>query len=196
MFFRLLPAFNHQLRLPEHLIGEDKQRRKMASLSLNHLIQAITGAITDAQDKIHRFQVATIGSYFDSNSRPVGVDIRLPSLSPSAEDGDERIVRVPLLSLVGPQLLSIKDVEISFDVNLTGVTDEEAPAVPAPPEGSLANDSSSDWPEKAIHKVLGVDLGAPRTSDVLSAAHVTLRVECRPPTEGMARLIQHLDKQI
>jgi hypothetical protein len=168
----------------------------VARLSLNHLIQAITGAVTEAQDKIHRFQVAAIGSYFDSNSRPISVDIRLPSLSPQAEDGDERVVRVPLLSLIGPQLLSIKDVEISFDVNLTGVSDEAAPAMPASSDDTAADDSTRDWPEKAVHKVLGVDLGAPRTSDVLSAAHVTLRVECRPPTEGMARLIQHLDKQI
>jgi hypothetical protein len=168
----------------------------VASLSLNHLIQAIAGAITEAQDKIHRFQVATIGSYFDSNSRPIGVDIRLPSLSPKAEEGDEHVVRVPLLSLVGPQLLSIKDVEITFDVNLTGISDEESPAAPAPSDDASADGSTSDWPEKAVHMVLGVDLGAPRTSDVLSSAHVTLRVECRPPTEGMARLIQHLDKQI
>jgi hypothetical protein len=166
----------------------------VARLSLNHLIQAITSAVTEAQDKIHRFQVATIGSYFDSNNRPVGVDIRLPSLSPKAEEGDEHVVRIPLLSLASPQLLSIKDVEITFDVNLTGVSDEEAPA--ASSDNASADDSSSDWPEKAVHKVLGVDLGAPRTSDVLSAAHITLRVECRPPTEGMARLIQHLDKQI
>jgi hypothetical protein len=167
----------------------------VASLSLNHLIQAITGAITEAQDKIHRFQVATIGSYFDSNSRPIGVDIRLPSLSPKAEEGDERVVHVPLLSLVGPQLLSIKDVEITFDVNLTGVSDEDGPAASVPLNDASADDRSS-WPEKAVHKVLGVDLGAPRKSDVLSTAHVTLRVECLPPTEGMARLIQHLDKQI
>src|SRR3546814_3367355 len=75
--------------------------RIVANLSLHHLIESIAGAVAAAQDKIQRFQISAVRQYFDDDNRPVSVDVRLPSLAHDAEEGDERLVRVPLLSLVG-----------------------------------------------------------------------------------------------
>ena len=163
----------------------------MANLSLHLLIQSIAGAVAEAQDKIQRFQVATVSKYFDEDNRPVSVDVRLPSTSPNASEGDERVVRVPLLSLVGARLLAVKDMEISFEVGLNGQEDE----VEAAPQSSPEDDDSSPWPDES-HKALGVDLGARRSGEGGPLARVTLRVETQPPCEGMARLIQNLDKLI
>ena len=155
----------------------------MSGLTLHDLIQSIAGAVADAQDKVQRFQIATVRQYFDENNRPVSVDVRLPSLDLDAEPEDERLVHVPLLSLVGPQLLNIKDVEIQFDVALNGLADK------TPSEGGEA-------PAEGAHKSLSVDMGAPRDRGAGSMARVTLKVESQEPSDGMARLIQHLDKQI
>ncbi|MDR6679862.1 DUF2589 domain-containing protein [Pseudomonas oryzihabitans] len=163
----------------------------MANLSLHLLIQSIAGAVAEAQDKIQRFQVSTVSKYFDEDNRPVSVDVRLPSNSPNASEGDERIVRVPLLSLVGARLLAVKDMEISFEVGLNGQEDE----VDATPPSSPEDDALSSWPDET-HKALGVDLGARRNGEGGPLARVTLRVETQPPCEGMARLIQNLDKLI
>lgn len=192
----------------------------MASLGLHHLIQAIAGAVAEAQDKIHRFQIATVRQYFDENNRPVSVDVRLPDPHPNAEPGDERIVRVPLLSLVGPQLLSIKEAEVSFEVGLTGVDADDAPLPPpkgarpsdgtaaaAPGEtdsgaaadgsdGSAADDANADWRGVGLSKVLGVDMGGAKGKGPGATAKVTLKVESQVPSDGMTRLIQHLDKLI
>lgn len=162
----------------------------MANLSLHHLIESIAGAVADAQDKLHRFQISTIRQYFDSDNRPVSVDVRLPSLSPDAPEGEERMVRVPLLSLTDPRLLGIKDLEISFDVGLNG-PEEIAEVQPA--DGDAPADAQG---AVRRHKILNVDLAASRNRDAGATARVTLKVESQQPSEGMARLIQHLDKTI
>lgn len=156
----------------------------MSGLTLHDLIQSIAGAVADAQDKVQRFQIATVRQYFDENNRPVSVDVRLPSLDIDADPEDERLVHVPLLSLVGPQLLNIKDVEIQFDVALNGLADK-APS-----------DKDGEATPEGAHKSLSVDMGAPRDRGAGSMARVTLKVESQEPSDGMARLIQHLDKQI
>lgn len=154
----------------------------MANLSLHHLIQSIAGAVAEAQDKIQRYQISSVRQYFDSDNRPVSVDVRLPSMAHDAQEGDERLVRVPLLSLVGPRLLAVKDMEISFDVGLGPQQEPGKPvsagAAPADPSASdpsasdpsapdqAAADAGSDaagaaWPTDT-HTPLSVDMGASR----------------------------------
>jgi len=167
----------------------------MAKQSLHLLIHSIAGAVAEAQDKIQRFQISTVRQYFDEDNRPVSIDVRLPSLSPDASAGEERLVRVPLLSLVGPRLLAVKDMEISFEVGLSaeiGSTDNGG----GPESSTLpAAENTTAWPT-SVHTPLNVDLGVRRNGEGGPLAHVTLRVETQPCSEGMARLVQNLDQQI
>lgn len=158
----------------------------MANQSLHHLIQSIAGAVAEAQDKIQRFQVSTVRQYFDEDNRPISIDVRLPSHSPEAKEGEERVVRVPLLSLVGARLMSVKDMEISFEVGLNADDGTTAAA---------SGDDGSGWPNES-HPPLNVDLGVRRNGEGGPLARVTLKVETQPPSEGMARLLQNLDKLI
>ncbi|MGE8058195.1 DUF2589 domain-containing protein [Pseudomonas sp. NPDC089547] len=165
----------------------------MANQSLHLLIQSIAGAVAEAQDKIQRFQISTVRQYFDEDNRPVSVEVRLPSTSPDALEGEERVVCVPLLSLVGSRLLAVKDMEISFEVGLNA--DESG--VPLAVQGAQpdAGSDNSPWPTES-NKPLSVDLDARRNGEGGPLARVTLRVETQPSSEGMARLLQNLDKLI
>ncbi|CEE22200.1 hypothetical protein XACJK48_2970015 [Xanthomonas citri pv. citri] len=51
----------------------------MAQISLNDLIEALAGAVIDAQDRIEQHQMANLGAFFDEDNRPRSVLIRLPS---------------------------------------------------------------------------------------------------------------------
>lgn len=166
----------------------------MANLSLHHLIQSIAGAVAEAQDKIQRFQISSVRQYFDADNRPISVDVRLPSLSQGATEEDERMVRVPLLALVGSRLLGIKDMEISFEVGLNGQEEPVKSTKLDEPSGDGEADQSA-WPMES-HTPLSVDMGARRNGEAGPMARLTLRVESQPPSDGMARLIQHLDKLI
>lgn len=168
----------------------------MANQSLHLLIQSIAGAVAEAQDQIQRFQVSTVRQYFDEDSRPVSIDVRLPSSSPDASAGEERLLRVPLLSLVGLRLLAVKDMEISFDVGLCADHGEASCASPAMPAATGPTpEHAAAWPT-AAHTPLNVDLGVRRNGEGGPLAHVTLRVETQPCSEGMARLVQNLEQLI
>ena len=96
---------------------------------------------------------------------------------------------MPLLSLVGAHLLKIKDVAVEFEVGL-GAAEDDTPET-----------ESSDNAEKlaagtARHKTLGVDMNASSKRGTGTMARVTLKVETTTPSDGMARLFQHLDKMI
>jgi hypothetical protein len=167
----------------------------VSRLSLHDLIHALAGAVVEAQDKIQRFQITMVRRYFDEFDRPVGVDVRLPSMSLTpTEDDAERIVHVPLLSLSSPQLLGIKEVDIEFEVGL-GTPDTPSPSATRNTVAA-GDDDTSDAGSDELHKALGVDMGASRNRGTGGMARVTLKVERQEPSDGMARLIQHLDKLI
>ncbi|MBD4046715.1 DUF2589 domain-containing protein [Xanthomonas citri] len=163
----------------------------MAQISLNDLIEALAGAVIDAQDRIEQHQMANLGAFFDEDNRPRSVLIRLPSQHPEAGENDEDLYRAPLLPLVSSNVLRIKDVEISFDAQLGELSElgeavvPDALAVPAVVE---------DWHPKppALPGQIGIDLGSNAKNARNSAVHVVLRVEGSEPTEGVARLINRL----
>ncbi|MCP3043038.1 DUF2589 domain-containing protein [Xanthomonas euvesicatoria] len=163
----------------------------MAQISLNDLIEALAGAVIDAQDRIEQHQMANLGAFFDEDNRPRSVLIRLPSQHPEAGENDEDLYRAPLLPLVSSNVLRIKDVEISFDAQLGELSELDETGVP---DGLAVPSVVEDWHPKppALPGQIGIDLGSNAKNARNSAVHVVLRVEGSEPTEGVARLINRL----
>ena len=107
-------------------------------VDLKELIEALAGAVIDAQDRIEQHQIAKLGQYFDEDNRPRTVVMRLPSMQPDAEPGTEDLYRAPLLGLVPANALKIKDVEMRFDVDLGALSDDALP-------GARPTATGSDW---------------------------------------------------
>src|ERR1700750_1323573 len=106
-----------------------------AQTSLNTLIEAIAGAVVDAQDRIEQHQMAHLSDFFDEDNRPKSVVIRMPSLQPHAGENDADLYRAPILPLVSTNVLRMKDVEIRFDADI-------GPLV----EGEVADDAQNHEP--------------------------------------------------
>ncbi len=162
-------------------------------LSLNELVEALAGAIIEAQDRIEQHQISNLANYFDADGRPRSLNVRLPSLHPKAEAGDEETYRAPFLALVSANLLKIKDVELSFDVDLVEIGDtapagESAAAPAAPAKGSVQAAQARRVPTRNVQ----VDLRAGYLRRRAGSVHVLLRVEGSEPAEGAARLVNHL----
>jgi hypothetical protein len=157
-----------------------------AQTSLNDLIEALAGAVIEAQDRIERHQIENLQSYFNTNGRPKSITIKLPSMHPHAGEDDEDYYRAPLLPLVSTNLLKIKDVEISFDAELGELF--EAPEPPAAVKAGERTDEQPPPPRKNIY----VDTTSTRSRHKGGAVHVVLRVTGSEPTDGAARLINHL----
>jgi len=155
--------------------------------SLDNLIEGLAGAVVEAQQRIETHQINNFLNYFDEDKRPKKIDILLPSLNPTAEEADVRY-RVPLLPLVASSLLRIKEVEISFDTDLVGLTEQAAD------EYSDA-DSQLDPNAATPKKLRSVNLdmrGGGVFRKKTGSVHVVMKVEGREISEGMARLVDRL----
>jgi len=156
--------------------------------SLENLIEGLAGAVVEAQRRIESYQIQNFLSYFDKNNRPKGIDILLPSLHPEKE-GKDVVYYVPYLPLFASSLLRIKDVEISFDTDITGLT-ETASEEEQPTENMAVGDS--DVLGSSKKKSISLDIRGGVFGRKAGRAHVVLRVEGSEPSEGMARLIDRL----
>lgn len=154
--------------------------------SLNTLIEAIAGAVVDAQDRIEQHQISHLSDFFDEDNRPKSVVIRMPSLHPQAGEEDEDLYRAPILPLVSTNVLRIKDVEITFDADIGPLVEGDPPEDDHPAEPGWKGRPASARPHLRVDPSAG---GNDRRS---GAVHVVLRVEGSEPTDGAARLMNHL----
>jgi hypothetical protein len=157
-----------------------------AQTSLNELIEALAGAVIEAQDRIEQHQIENLLSYFTSNGRPKSVTIKLPSLHPHAGEDHEDYYRAPILPLVSTNLLKIKDVEVSFDAELGELFE----ATERGADGKV--DELTDGQPPPARKSIYIDTTSPRRGSKGGSVHVVLRVIGNEPTDGAARLISHL----
>lgn len=161
------------------------------SITLKDLLEALAGAVIGAQDRIERHQIATLGSYFDSDNRPKSVLMRLPSLHPGAEEGDEDYYRAPLLALTPTNPLRIREVEIDFDVQLGEIGEEEVAAA-GDGNGDGGDEPTESWHAGTPRKTVQIDMRAATKGALTSAVHVRVKVENTEITAGLAKLTNHL----
>lgn len=63
-------------------------------IPLNDLIEALAGAVIEAQDNIEQHQISNLLGYFDSQKRPKSLVVRLRQPTPRLRKG-LRIITVP-----------------------------------------------------------------------------------------------------
>jgi hypothetical protein len=163
----------------------------MTGTPLEGLIEAMAGAVVEAQARIEQAQVARLGDYFDEDNRPKSVVIRMPSMQPGSEDGDEDLYRAPILPLVPSTSLRIKEVEIRFDAELGAFIDGDV----REDDGDGAPDPGrSRWAflSKVRKRSVALDTTARRSDGGIGKVQVKLCVEGVEPSDGVARLANHL----
>jgi hypothetical protein len=152
------------------------------NMPLNDLIEALAGAVIEAQDRIEQHQISNLLGYFDSQNRPKSLVVRMPSIHPGAEEGSEDLYRTPILPLVSTNLLKIKDVEVTFDVDLGELRERAA---------GKTEDEEERKDRESARKDIFIDMAGGRKNKA-GNIHVVLRVESSEPTDGAARLVNHL----
>ena len=81
--------------------------------TFDHLIQCLYNSVVYAQRYVETEHLKrVIGTYFDSDGRPITKKILLPTT-----EGDQE-VEIPLMSLAGHNHLKIENLEMEFDVDL------------------------------------------------------------------------------
>jgi len=157
-------------------------------VGLQDLVHALARAVIDAQRQVDRAQIANLAGYLDGQQRPQMLTLRVPSLRPEAAPGDEDVYQAPLIGLVGHSLLRIKQVEVSFDVELGDLSDAATPQPQKAP--AAAGAAAAD-----IKRTLSVNPAV--TASVKqegSTAHVVLTMEAIEQPEGIARMVSELTR--
>ncbi len=146
------------------------------TLNFRDFIQAMASSVIETQNRIEKYQLINIfRTYFDTDSRPKCIKLQLPSMRPDAAPDEEETYRVPWLPLVPPNTLKVKDVEMTFDVELAGIIEQ--------------SENNKSKPLDTLCVNLGVG-----SKESTSRLHVTLRVESAEPSDGAMRLMNHLSQ--
>ena len=109
----------------------------MPSVSLHDLIAALSGAVVQAQDAIEQHQLDLLSRHFDSDGRPISLEIMLPNTTASPSAENYQVISVPRLSLVEANFLRISEFAVEFDVELgdLGLSPSEA----TPPSATVGD---------------------------------------------------------
>ena len=189
------------------------------SVGLHDLIGSLAASIVDAQGVVERHFIALVARYFHDDGRAHSLHLQLPDTASNAAPGSFVHMAVPLLSLVETSMLAIKEMQIDLEVELGGIgdiasgtpdaplgapidlpaalgDDDQPVAGPVAPAGPVAaHDLAASPVGSTSTKSLTVGVGA-RTDSGGPMARLSIKVEARPPTEGMLRLITQLNKVV
>lgn len=144
------------------------------------LVEAVTGAMNDAQSRVERDQIETLKAYLDGD-RPRTLELSLPSMRDGAQPGETDVYSVPLLALVPHGSMRIKQVDVQFDLELGELTDAPTDDVPAGDERPRHRSTLT------VDPTSGADPAKRGTM-----ARVTLVVEALERPEALSRLIDDL----
>jgi hypothetical protein len=160
---------------------------------LQALVHSIASAVTDAQQEVEKAHIANLVTYLDREHRPLTLQLRVPSIRPEAAPGEEDTYQAPLLALVPQSMLRIKQVEISFDIELG---DLAAPAS-APKTRSDAPGAAKAAAVLSAQLTRNLNVNPAVSATVKrqgTSAHVVVTIESVDRPDGVSRLVMDLTK--
>lgn len=158
-------------------------------VALQDLVHSIASAVAEAQQEVEKAQIANLVSYLDSERRPLTLQLRVPSIRPEAQPGEEDYYQAPLMALVARNPLRIKQVEVSFDIELGDLA--ESASVP----GAAAGVKSADVIATQVKRDLNVNPAVSATvKQQGTSAHVVLTIEAVESPEGVSRVVTDMTK--
>jgi len=154
------------------------------TLTLQTLVEAIMGSISEAQDQIERQTLQNIYEWFDEDGRPKMISFRVPAFGPEADkkrangESPERELHVPLITLTQNNPIKIKKLTSKFDISLNGVE-------------SLEEQENADG---KLKKILSTDLFSRAGKKGERTASMEIEFEAGEATEAYLKLQNELLK--
>lgn len=172
----------------------------MSQIRLDSLVTALASSVAEAEHAIRVQQIRNIHTFFGDDNQPVSVDLKLPRSGTNGQL-ENGTVKVPLITLVNLSHMSISELEIKFSTSLGDVTD----SAPKGPDGavSFAAETPAQRQERdrtelgwADEVPIVIAVSSSPTASESGTASVTLRVRHSDTPEGLARIIDRLNRTI
>ncbi len=175
-------------------------------INLDELLRSMHNAVLEAQKLTEQQHVRQLNNYFiwpnedkqitkvedlrEGKGKAITWEIEVPSTHPNAEEGDTMTLKVPVMSLIPPTSIKIKNMVVNFKVSLKGFEHERklkrtqkfVEGDPSEHKGPLSIDLG------------GIDGGFFNKKSIL--ANVKIEFESGEPAESFLRINDHLVKSI
>lgn len=164
------------------------------TLPFNQFISALACAVVEAQHQVRQAHISELYNHF-KDGFPISVELQIPKVSDETGQKTPIKVNVPLLALTNPSQLSIKEMQITMHVDMNEIT-----------KAALKKDNSKElkekissvqpyeWKPSEYQTLIGTSTTMGKKPDEIGMAHVTLKVTADEVPEGLARLLDHLNK--
>ncbi|MDP2575290.1 DUF2589 domain-containing protein [Vibrio penaeicida] len=159
-----------------------------STLTLQNLVEAIMGSISEAQDQIERQTLENINEWFDEDGRPKMISFRVPAFGSEADKKRargqlaEREIQVPLITLTQNNPIKIKKLISKFDISLNGV------------DGVDTATKNNEKSESRLKQVLSTDLFSGPKEKGDRKATMEIEFEAGEATEAYLKLQNELLK--
>jgi hypothetical protein len=170
----------------------------VTQFAFDQLIEAIAGAVVEAETIVRQRQIANILSFFQADGTPNTLDFKIFPPGSDPQTATAQLIKAPALSLVPITSLAIKDMRIEFSTELGALESTPAPPPPSAREGVLRTAAVQLTALGIAPKTTAIAVSPPANArqSSPSTATVKLRVVASDPPEGLARLIDRLNTTI
>lgn len=150
------------------------------SQTLSDLIRGLQHSVNTAMEMIETRNIELLGRYFTEDGIPLKKRIKI---------NDKTAVDVPLISIVNPSTVNIKEVEMDFHVNVLDVDLKKKAAQ----SGFNTGEKEVAFDNRLKRSKLEVSFDG---KDNQSRMHVKIKFEATPIPEGLSRIVDEYDKTI
>ena len=147
----------------------------MAQLGFDKLLRSIHNAVLRAQELTEEQHIRQLDKYFNEHGKPIVQELEVPSLHPDKKPGETELLQVPLLALIPPSAIKIKEMRVSFRTRL----------------GSPTGKDDKDDNLQIDIAAVGRD-----STEALNMATVEITFAGSDPPESFLRINDHLVKSI
>jgi len=148
---------------------------------LSDLIRGLQHSVNTAMEMVESRNVELLGRYFDENGNPY---IRRLNIDRHTH------VNVPIISVVNHSTINVKEVEMSFNVQ---VVSSETRIKEAQKGFILDDDEDAEYANNLKRTNLEVSFNGRKEAPRM---HVKIKFESKPVPEGLSRIIDEYDKTI
>lgn len=148
--------------------------------TLSDLIRGLQHSVNAAMEMVETRNIELLARYFTEDGVPLKKRIRVD---------DKTAVDVPLISIVNPSTVNIKEVEMDFHVNVLDVDLKRKAAQ----EGFSTGDRDAAFDNRLKRSRLEVSFDGKNDH---SSMHVKIKFEATPIPEGLSRVVDEYDKTI
>ena len=151
-----------------------------SSQTLSDLIRGLQHSVNAAMEMIETRNIELLGRYFTEDGVPLKKRIWVD---------EKTAVDVPLISIVNPSTVNIKEVEMDFHVNVLDVDLKKKVAQ----GGFNTGDKAVEFDNRLKRSKLEVSFDGKNDH---SSMHVKIKFEATPIPEGLSRIVDEYDKTI